>query len=109
MSTPQGIAHQPRLRIGLGTLMAALGVLIAVGATIAFLALTGAHHTTIASPPTGLRAASASTQHVLYLGPRQVSEELAAQSVHGGVTAPGAVGAAAPHYTCLGGEQRCRR
>ena len=110
MSTPQGIAHHPRSLTRRGTLTTALAALVAVAVAVAFLALTGVNHSTIASPPTTSQAASGSTPHVDYLGPRQVRAGLAAQAVqvYDGVSGQRVVRAAAPHYSCLGAEQRCR-
>jgi hypothetical protein len=108
MSTPQSIAHRPRLRIGLGSLLTAIGALVAVA--VVFLALTGANHPTIASPPTTSQAASGSTPHIHYLGPRQVREGIIAQTprMYHAVTGQRMVRAAPPQNTCLGAEQRCR-
>jgi hypothetical protein len=105
MSTHQSIPHlAPRVRIGLGTVGTALGVLVAIAVAITILALTGANHTTVATPVTASQAAAASTPQVRYLGPRQEQAARAAS------TSPAAgIGNPAPHYTCLGAAQRCLR
>jgi len=106
MSTPQSIPHlTPRFRIGLGTTLTALGVLVAIAVSILILALTGANNTTVATPVTASQAASGSTPQVHYLGPRQ---EQAATDAHSGGTRPTA-GAGNPAAHCLGAAQRCLR
>ena len=103
MSTPQSIPRAtPRIRIGLGTVLTALGVLAATAATITILALTGANHTTATNPVAASQAAGASTSPTHYLGPRQQR----AESQSGDSTSPVAPAA---HYTCLGVAQRCLR
>jgi len=102
MSTPHSIPRAPRFRIRPGTLMTALGVLIAIATTIAFIALTGTNHTTAATPATPSQAAS-STAHIRYLGPQQQS----AQNQGGSSTATTDTGNPAPHYTCLGAAHNC--
>ena len=109
MSTPHTIPRAPRFRIGLGTLMTALGVLIAVAITITFIALTGANHTTAATPAT-LSQAAAGPSQVRYLGPRQQSARpnpQAAQSQGGASTPTTGAGNPGPHYTCLGAAHDC--
>jgi hypothetical protein len=87
MSTAQSIPHlTTRFRIGLGPLLTAVGVLVALAVTITILALTGTHHTTVATPVTASQAASASTPQTRYLGPRQAQAAL-----HGGTTATAGV------------------
>jgi hypothetical protein len=90
----------PRLHVTVGTALTALGAVLAIAATIVTLALTGANHTTAASPPTASQAASSPTTHVRYLGPRQLKATPDPQS---GATA--GAGNAAPRYTCLGAAQ----
>ena len=63
MSTPHTIARvTPRLRIRPGTVMTALGVLVAIAVTIGILALTGTHHTTVTTPATTSQAAASATR-----------------------------------------------
>jgi hypothetical protein len=51
MSTQHTIARvSPRFRIGHGTVLTALGVLVAIAVTIVILALSGTNHTTAATP-----------------------------------------------------------
>jgi hypothetical protein len=105
MSTTQGVPHlTPRVRIGFGTLLAALGVLVAIAVTIALLALTSANHTAAAIPSTPSPAAVGSTPEIHYLGPRQTSAALTATTTSG-------LGGSdlAPRLTCLGDAQRCNR
>ncbi len=100
MSTPQTITRPtPRSRIRPGTVLTALGALVAIAVTIAILALTGTHHTTITSPATTSQAAASATPHTHYLGPQQ---QQAPTTTHGAATA-------AAHYSCLGAAQRCLR
>lgn len=105
MSTPQPIAPViPRFRITPRTALTAVGVLVAIAATIMFLALTGAnHHTTVAASPTTSQAASV-TRQTRYLGPRQQQAPI---SSHGAASM--AAGDPAAHPTCLGDPQRCLR
>jgi hypothetical protein len=110
MSTPHSIARPPRFRIGLGTLLTALGVLIAIATTITFIALTGANQTTAATPATPSQATAGSTPHIHYLGPRQQSARpnpQTAQIQGGGTTPTTGAGNPAPHYTCLGAAHHC--
>jgi hypothetical protein len=109
MSTPQSIAHvTPRLRIGLGRVLTALGILVAVATTVIILALTGAHHASVATPVAPTNAGVTSRPHTHYLGPRQMHAALNPQS--SGVTLPTAgTGNPAPTYICLGASKRCLR
>ncbi|MGB8881531.1 MAG: hypothetical protein WCD11_34875 [Solirubrobacteraceae bacterium] len=108
MSAPQSIPHVThRFRIGLGTMLTALGVLLAVAVTIIILALTGANHTTVATPVTASAAANGSTPQTHYLGPRQ--QRAAINPQNGGITATASAGKPAPLYSCLGAVQRCLR
>ena len=104
MFTPRPIEPiTPRVRIKPGTLLTALGILVAIAVTIMFIALTGTnHHTTVATTATTSQAAATATPHTQYLGPRQQQAP----------TSPtGAAGTAADHpavhYVCLGAPQRC--
>jgi hypothetical protein len=90
--------------------MTALGALIAIATTITFIALTGANHTTTATPPTASQAAAGSTPHIRYLGPRQQSARpnpQTAQIQRGGSTPTTNAGNPAPQYTCLGAAHHC--
>lgn len=108
MSTPQSIPHvTPQFRIGLGTALSALGVLVAIAVTVTFLALTAANHSSVATPVTASQASAGSVPQVHYLGPRQQQAAINAQSVAGTTTA-GASNPAA-HYTCLGAGHGCLR
>lgn len=82
MSTPQRIHHlTPRLRIGLGTALAAFGVLVAIAVvTTTIFALAGANNITAATPITAPKASVGSTPPTRYLGPRQQRAELNAPS-----------------------------
>jgi hypothetical protein len=103
MSTPQSIPHfTPRFRIGLRTGLSALGVLVAVAVTVIGLALTGAHHATVATPVTAPQAAAGSMPQTHFLGPRQ-------EQAASGATATTGAGTPAPHYICLGAARRCLR
>ncbi len=104
MSTPQTVTPATsRLLTRPGTLIAALGVLVAIAVTIVILALTGAHHTTVPIPATASQAVASATPQVHYLGPRQQQAALHRTTTHRGTGHP------APHYTCLGAPQRCLR
>lgn len=109
MSTPQSIPRAtPRIRIGLGTVLTALGVLAAVAVAIIIVALTGANHTTATNPVAAPQAVGASTPQTRYLGPRQ--EHAATNPPRGQATSPAAgAGNPAAHYACLGAAQRCLR
>lgn len=108
MSTHQSIARlTPRSRITPGTVLAALGVLVAIVGAIVFLALGAANHSTVTIPATASSTAGVSTPQVHYLGPRQLSAVLDPQSGDGAPTA--STGAPAPHYNCLGAAGRCLR
>jgi hypothetical protein len=102
MSTPQSFPLSPRVRIGLGTTLTALGVILAIAVAITIIALTSADHMTVATPPTVSQAAGGSTPQVHYLGPRQ-DRAISPQS--GGGTTPSA-GSAVSHYSWLGTAQR---
>lgn len=108
MSAPHTIPRAPRLRTGLGTLFTALGVLIAV-ATITFIALTAANHTTAATPATPSQAAAGPTPHTQYLGPAQQSARPNSQAAQiQGVSSPTTDAAnPSPRYTCLGVAHYC--
>jgi hypothetical protein len=94
----------PRLRIRPGTVLTALGVLVAIAVTIVFLAVTGTHHTTVTTPATASQAAASATPQTHYIGPRQ---QQAPTTTHGAASAASAELAA--HSTCLGAAQRCLR
>jgi hypothetical protein len=95
------------LRLGLKPALTALGVLLAIAVTVIILALTGASHTTVATPVTAPQAASSSIPQVRYLGPRQVH---AALNPHRGWGTAITAGAGTPaHYDCLGAARRCLR
>jgi hypothetical protein len=70
MPTPQTITRVgPRFPTRQTALLTALGVLIAVAVSIAFLALTGAHHTTTTTTiPVTSPAASGSASQGNYVG-----------------------------------------
>lgn len=105
MSTTQSTARiAPRFRVGRGTLLTAIGVLVAIALAITIPALTGANHTNVATPATASQAAAGSTPQTRYLGPRQ---EQAAQ--RDATTPTAGIGNPAPHYICLGAAQRCLR
>jgi hypothetical protein len=109
MSTPQSIARvTPRLRIGLGRVLTALGILVAVATTIIILALTSARHTTVASPVAPTNAGGPSRPHTHYLGPRQMHAALNPQSSRVAAPTTG-TGNPAPAYICLGVSKRCIR
>jgi hypothetical protein len=74
--------------------MTTLGVLIAIATTIAFIALTGANHTTITTPATPSQAVASSTPHIQHLGPQQQDAWPNPQTTQ-------------PHYTCLGAADHC--
>lgn len=108
MSTPQSIPHlTPRSRIRRGTLLTALGVLLAIAVAIIMLALTGTNHTTLATPVTASQAAASSTPQVRYLGPHQEHAAINPQSR--GITPATSAGNPAPHYNCLGAARSCLR
>jgi len=106
MYTPQPIEPiTPRFHIKPGALLTALGVLVAIAATIMFLTLTGTnHHTIVATRATTSQAAAPTTPHTHYLGPRQQQATSNSQGA-GSATA----GNSAVRYTCLGAPQRCLR
>jgi hypothetical protein len=104
MSTPQSVPLSPRVRIGLGTTLTALGVILAVAVAITILALTSADQTTVATPPTVSQAASGSAPQVHYLGPRQ--ERAISRQGGGGITPTAGAGNAVSHYSWLGAAQR---
>jgi len=104
MSTPQSIPHlTPRFHIGLGTVLTALGVLIAIAVTITILTLTGTSQTSVTSPVTAPQGTDVSVPEVHYLGPRQT------QALSQTTSQSGSAAASAPRYTCLGDAQRCLR
>ena len=110
MSTPQSIPRvTPRIRIGIGTVLSALGVLAAIAATITILALTGANHTTATNPVAASQVVGASTPQTRYLGPRQEHATPNQQTGQGTSPAARAAGDPAAHYACLGAAQRCLR
>jgi hypothetical protein len=102
MST-QSIPHvTARFRIGPRTVLSAVGLIVAIAATIIILALT-ANHTTAATPATAPHAAiTVSTAQTHYLGPRQ--EHATPNPQTSGTTANPAA-----HYNCLQTAQRCIR
>jgi hypothetical protein len=109
MSTPNSTAPvAPRFQIRVGTVLTALGALVAIAVTVITLALTGADHSTVATPATASQVASGSTPQVQYLGPRQLGATLNGQG-GGGTTPTAGAGNVAPHYACLGAAQRCLR
>jgi hypothetical protein len=103
MSTPQTIAlRAPRFRIRQARLLTALGLLVAIAASIVILELSGANHTGATTPATVSQATSVAVPQVRYLGPRQ---EHALQT-----TQTQATGTTMPQYTCLGpAQERCLR
>lgn len=108
MSTSQGIPHvTPRFRIGLGTVLTAFGILVAIAVIVVFLALTSANHTTTATPAPAAQAAAGSPPQIRYLGPRQTTAALSATTT--GSASGLAAGNLAPRFTCLGDAQRCLR
>jgi hypothetical protein len=128
MSTPQSIPHPgPRYRIRPGTLLTALGFLLAIAVTIIVLALTSANHTTLATPVTASQAAGSSTPQTQYLGPHyertvrprpistglpRVSPLLQTRPISrpsGGITPATSAGNPAAHYNCLGAARSCLR
>lgn len=107
MSTPQSTLHlTPRFRIGLRTVLSALGVLVAIAVTITILALTGANHTTVATPVTASQAAGNPTHAT---APSAAAVEAATDPQSGGTTRAAGAANAAAHYACLGAAQRCLR
>ena len=102
MSTLQSVPLSPRVRIGRGTTMTALGVILAIAVATTILALTSADNTIVATPATASQAASVSTPQVHYLGPLQEHAAITPQSGSG--TTPTA-GNAVPHYSWLGAAQ----
>ena len=104
MSSPHTIAFPaPRFWSRQATLAAALGMLVAIAATVAILALTGANQPTTTTPVTAPQVTTASVPQIRYLGPRQVQEAFTAPTTQ-------ASGTAAPGYACLGaGQARCLR
>lgn len=107
MSTHQSIPNVVlRVRIGRGTALTAVGVLVAIAVAIIVLALTGANQSTAAPHLTASQAAAGSTPQLHYLGPRQ---EHAAINSHtaGRTTRAAGDGNPALQYTCLGGGGRC--
>jgi hypothetical protein len=91
--------------------MTAIGVLVAITVSVLILALTGASHTTTATPLTPSQAASGSVPQLHYLGPRQDRAALKPQTDqgHSDATTTGA-GASnrAPQYMCVA-EKFCVR
>ena len=71
--------------------------------TITILALTGADHTTVATPATASQAASGSTPQVHYLGPRQ--QRATANPQTGGITLTAGAANPVPHYSWLEAAQ----
>jgi hypothetical protein len=69
MSTPQSIhGTTPQSRIGRRAAPAALGVLIAIAATITMLALTNANHSRVSTSATATQAAFGTTPRTNYSG-----------------------------------------
>jgi hypothetical protein len=84
--------------------MTAIGVLVAITVSVLILALTGASHSTTATPLTPSQAAGGSVPQLHYLGPRQAHAGLNSQAaqVHGDArTQPVAGPNRAPQYTCV--------
>ena len=105
MYRPQPIEPiTPRIRIKPGTLLTALGVLVAIAVTIMFITLTGTNHHTAAIRATTPQPAATAIPHTHYLGPRQ---QHAPTSTNAATSA--AAGEPAAHYACLGAPQRCLR
>jgi hypothetical protein len=114
VSTPQAIAFPaPRFRFRQATLLTALGVLVAIAASIAIIALTSGGHPAAATTPVGVSAAATSSvPETHYLGPSQIAAAaLAPQSTQ--LQAVGTTATANASntrlYTCLGAAQRCLR
>ena len=109
MYTPQPIEPlTPRFRIRPGTVVTALGVLVAIAVTIGILALTGTNHTTLPIPATTSHAADGTAPHVHYLGPQQTRAWLNPATTQGDATGP-VTGDHVPQYTCLGIAEHCLR
>ena len=112
MSTPHSIAlPAPRPQFRRATLLAALGLLAAIAASIATLALTGTNHTTATAPATASQATSVAVPQIRYLGPQQLRAAVKPQITP--TTPSASISAAAAetarlHY-CLGDAQRCLR
>jgi hypothetical protein len=112
MSTPQTVAlPAPRLRIRQATLLTALGLLVAIAASIVILALTGANHTTATIPATASQATSVSMPQIRYLGPQQLRAALKQPTTQ--TAASDAISTADAENAmlnyCLGAAQRCLR
>jgi hypothetical protein len=108
MSTPQTIARvAPRFQVRQAPLLTALGVFVAIAVSIVILALTGASHTTAASPVTASEATGASVPQVHYLGPRQLSEGLNPQTTQMPRGGTSSTNNALSGYACLGAAQHC--
>jgi len=106
MYTPQPIEPlTPRFPIKRGTIVTALGVLVAIAVTIMFLTLTGTnHHTTAAITATTSQPAATATPQTRYLGPRQQQAPISPNDA-----ASAAAGDPVAHPTCLGASRRCLR
>ncbi|HTX07593.1 MAG TPA: hypothetical protein VME22_03220 [Solirubrobacteraceae bacterium] len=108
MSTSPGIAPvAPRFRIGLRSVLAALGVLVAVGVAVILLSPTGTNRTTVATAAPAAQAATGSPPEIYYLGPRQASAALTPTAASGATGLAG--GEPARGRSCLGDAQRCLR
>ena len=94
-------AHHPPTPDQPGTVLTALGVLIAIAVTIMFITLTGTHHTTAAIPAT--------TPNPPLPPPRTPTTSGHANSRPQPPAASAAAGEPAAHYACLGAAQRCLR
>ena len=111
MSTPQSIAlPAPRLPVRQATLLTALGLLVAIAASILILALTATDHTAATTPATASPATSASVPQIRYLGPQQLraAQEQTTQMADSGSTSTAGANNAVLRY-CLGAPQRCLR
>jgi len=105
MSTPQSTAPAaPQFQMRVGTVLTALGVILAMAVAITILALTSADHTSVATPATASQAASGSTPQAHYLGPHQERAAISPQS--GGTSPTAGAGNAVSHYGWLGAAHR---
>jgi len=101
MST-QSIPHvTPRFGIGPRTVLTAVGLFVAIAATITILALT-AHHTTAQAPAAAPHVSARSTPQTRYLGPRQQHATLNPRT-------SGTIRNRAGRYSCLEAAPHCIR